>query len=73
MGALCKQEPNETFNDMQYIVILAQSIFKHSIFDSSLTIVTFIFIVIFSVYFLNLDLGMSIFGKVVSMVSVDEG
>ena len=58
---------------MQYIVFLALSIFKHAIFDSSLTIVTFIFIVSFSVYFLNLHLGMSVFGKVVSMVSVAEG
>ena len=58
---------------MKYIIFLAQSIFKHAIFDSSLTIVTFIFIVSFFVYFLNLDLGMSVFGKVVSMVSVGEG
>ena len=48
---------------MQYIVFLAQSIFKHAIFDSSLTIVTFIFSASFSVYSLNLDLGMSVFGS----------
>ena len=58
---------------MKYIVFLAQLIFKHAIFDSSLTIVTLIFIVSFFVYFLNLDLSMSVFGKVVSMVSVGEG
>ena len=57
---------------MQYISFLAQSIFKHVIFESSLTIVTFIFIVSFFVYFLNLDLGMSVFGKVVSIISVGE-
>ena len=58
---------------MQYIEFLTWPIFKHAIFDSSLTIVTFIFIASFSVYFLNLDLGISIFGQVVSMVSVGEG
>ena len=58
---------------MQYIEFLTWPIFKHAIFDSSLTIVTFIFIVKFFAYFLNLDLGMYVFGKVVSMVSVCEG
>ena len=58
---------------MQCIVFLAFSIFKHAIFDSSLIIATFIFIVSFSVYFLNLYLGMSVIGKLVSMGSVGEG
>ena len=48
------------FLNMLYLIVVSQLLPSFSL-------------LVFSVYFLNLDLGMSVFGKIVSMVSVGEG